>query len=214
MILKGCFYVRASVCRLCQSNIFGPRSGFGVDASHVAPQTVPALIPLVRSMSSVVLLGAYAGYGAVPPLCSWLAPCLGRACNTVWSRSPEDHIWADSTGLEWVPCPRLTPWFLKLTVSFLGVCRWCFFFFQFLKFYECKFVKTHGLIEFKDFCISHVVYYFESLNRFKTHLKTKPDLHLLWDFHILYVLRGNSEYENELLTLNGTNEYDVECKSQ
>lgn len=65
--------MRASVCRLCESSIFGPRSGVGVDASHVVPQTVPALIPLVRSVSSVVLRGAYAGYGAAPPLCSWLA---------------------------------------------------------------------------------------------------------------------------------------------
>ena len=93
MILKGCFYVRASVCRLCESNIFGPRSGFGVDASHVAPQTVPAFIPLVRSVSSVVVRGAYAGYGAAPPLFSWLAcPVWAGPATRSWSRNSEDQV--------------------------------------------------------------------------------------------------------------------------
>ena len=129
MILKGCFYVRASLCRMCKSSIFGSSSGFGVDASHVFPQTVPALIPLVRSVSSIVLRRAYAGYGAEPPLCSMAVTALSEQGlqHSCWSRSPEDQVWSDSTGPEWVPCPKPSPWFLKLTVSFLGVYSCLFF---------------------------------------------------------------------------------------
>lgn len=54
---------------------------FGVDASHVSPQTVPALIPLVRSVSSVVLCKAYAGYGAEPPLCSMAVTALSGVAS-------------------------------------------------------------------------------------------------------------------------------------
>lgn len=71
----------------------------------------------------------------------------------------------------------------------------------------------HSLIEFKGFSISYFVCYFESINRLKIHLKAKPDSHLSWDFHIFFVLKGNNEYEKELLTLNGTNIYGIEYKS-
>lgn len=124
----------------------------------------------------------------------WLSlPSQRRVCYTVVGVEAL-RIKSDQTplALTWVPCPKLSPWFLKLIVSFLGVCS-CLFFFSIFKILQMQgFFKICGLIEFKDFCISHVVYYFESINRVQTHLKTKPDLHLFWDFHILFVLRGNS----------------------
>lgn len=50
MFLKGCFYVGVSLCRLCVSNIFGARTGFGVDAGHVFLQSVLAVIPLIAGL--------------------------------------------------------------------------------------------------------------------------------------------------------------------
>ena len=47
MALKGCFDVGVSLRRLCESNIFGARAVFGIDASHVFPQSVLSVIPLI-----------------------------------------------------------------------------------------------------------------------------------------------------------------------
>lgn len=38
MVLKGCFSVGVSLCRLCESGVFGSRPGLGVHSSHVFPQ--------------------------------------------------------------------------------------------------------------------------------------------------------------------------------
>ena len=48
MVLKGCFYVGASLYRLCESDIFGVRASFGVDACRVFPQSALAIIFLVE----------------------------------------------------------------------------------------------------------------------------------------------------------------------
>lgn len=47
MVLKGCFYVEVSLCRLCESDIFVVRVGFDTVVSHVSPQGVLAIIPLI-----------------------------------------------------------------------------------------------------------------------------------------------------------------------
>ena len=41
--------------RLHVSNIFGVRAGFGVDDSHIFPQSVLAIIPLIRGVIGVVV---------------------------------------------------------------------------------------------------------------------------------------------------------------
>ena len=46
MILEGC--VGASLCSLHGFNIFGARAVFSMDACHLFPQCVLALIPLIR----------------------------------------------------------------------------------------------------------------------------------------------------------------------
>lgn len=48
MILKGLFHEGTSLCRLCWSSIFGVRADFGMDASHIFPQIVLAVNPLIR----------------------------------------------------------------------------------------------------------------------------------------------------------------------
>ena len=53
--LEGVFYVGASLCRLCDSNIFGENAIiYGMDASHVFPQSVLATIPLIEDVIGVV----------------------------------------------------------------------------------------------------------------------------------------------------------------
>ena len=47
MVLKDCFYVGASLYRLCESEIFGVRASFGVDACRVFPQSALAIIFLI-----------------------------------------------------------------------------------------------------------------------------------------------------------------------
>ena len=47
MVLKDCFYVGASLYRLCESDIFGVRASFGVDAYRVFPQSALAIIFLI-----------------------------------------------------------------------------------------------------------------------------------------------------------------------
>ena len=39
-----------SLCKLCQSNIFGVRAVFGMEACHVLPQCVLAIFPLIRGV--------------------------------------------------------------------------------------------------------------------------------------------------------------------
>ena len=50
MVLKGCFNVGVSLCRLCESCIFDARAVFGMHASHVFPQSVLAVILLIADV--------------------------------------------------------------------------------------------------------------------------------------------------------------------
>ena len=72
MALKGCFYVVASLCRLHAFNVFGVRAGFGMDASHIIPQSVLAIIPLIGVGGFKACAGCEARFSlcivAVPPL--------------------------------------------------------------------------------------------------------------------------------------------------
>lgn len=60
VVLKGCFYMGAFLYRLCESNMFGVRIVFGTDASHIFPQSVLSIIPLIVGVvvSRVCTLGA------------------------------------------------------------------------------------------------------------------------------------------------------------
>ena len=62
MVLKCCFYVGASLCRLCESNIFGARAFFGMDARHTFPQSVLAIIPLSVGVIDVVVSRVCTGF--------------------------------------------------------------------------------------------------------------------------------------------------------
>ena len=60
----------ASLCRLCVSNSFGARADFSTDASHIFPQGMLAIIPLIGAVIGVVVSIVYAGCEVGPPLCS------------------------------------------------------------------------------------------------------------------------------------------------
>lgn len=47
MVLEGCLYMGASLYSLHESNIFGVMPVLSMDASHIFPQSVLALIPLI-----------------------------------------------------------------------------------------------------------------------------------------------------------------------
>ena len=55
LFLENCFYMGASQCSLCGVNIFGLRSVFSVDAFHLFPQFVLAIIPFVSGVTCVVV---------------------------------------------------------------------------------------------------------------------------------------------------------------
>ena len=74
MILKVCFYMGEFLCRLCVSSIFGVRAGFGMDVSHVFPQSVLAVIPLLGGVIGVYR--ACAECEAVLPLFSMAITAL------------------------------------------------------------------------------------------------------------------------------------------
>ena len=59
--LKGCFYVRVSLCSFHESNIFGERVVFRMDAYHIFSQCVLAVIPLKGGMIFVVVMRVYTG---------------------------------------------------------------------------------------------------------------------------------------------------------
>ena len=69
MVLKGYFYVGAYLCTLCVSNVFGVRAGFDMDASHIFPHGVLAIITLIRGVVGVEESNAYAGCVVGLPLC-------------------------------------------------------------------------------------------------------------------------------------------------
>ena len=53
VVLKGYFYVGASVCSLPESNTFGVRAVFSRDAGHVFSQCVLAIVPLMGAVTGV-----------------------------------------------------------------------------------------------------------------------------------------------------------------
>lgn len=69
MVLKACFYVGASLFRLCVSSVFGVRAVFDMDTSHVFPQGVLAVIPLLGNMVGAGVSIACVGCEAGLPLC-------------------------------------------------------------------------------------------------------------------------------------------------
>ena len=75
VVLKGCFYVGASLCSLCESNIFGARAIFSMDSCLVFPQCVLAIIPLIGNVI-VVVTRACTGCLVWPPLCSVVVTAL------------------------------------------------------------------------------------------------------------------------------------------
>ena len=48
MVLKGYFYVVTHLCSLLESNIFDVRAVYSMDACHIFPQGVLALVPSDR----------------------------------------------------------------------------------------------------------------------------------------------------------------------
>ena len=70
MALKGYFYVGLSLCRPCESDIFGVRAAFGVGARHIFPQHLLAIIPLTCNVIGVIVSRTWALWWAGPPLFS------------------------------------------------------------------------------------------------------------------------------------------------
>ena len=62
--------MRASPCRLHVPSVFGVRTGFDVDASHVFPQGLLATITLIGGVVDAGGARACAGCEAGLPLCS------------------------------------------------------------------------------------------------------------------------------------------------
>ena len=79
MVLKGCFHVAAYLCRLYESNIFGARAVLGMDASHIFPQSVLVVIPLIWICHWCVVTRACTGCWAGPLLCSMAVIALSEA---------------------------------------------------------------------------------------------------------------------------------------
>ena len=78
VVLKGCSYVGASLCRLHVPSVLGGRAGFDVDASHVFPQGVLAAITLVGCVAGIGVARACSGYEEGVPLCSVAVTALSR----------------------------------------------------------------------------------------------------------------------------------------
>ena len=83
MVLKDCAYVKASQCRLCESNMFGVRAGFGIDASHSFPLSALAFMALVGAEISVVESRACMLGRASSLLSGCHSPVRDRICSTV-----------------------------------------------------------------------------------------------------------------------------------
>lgn len=79
MVLKECFYVGASLCRLCECNIFDKWAVFGMDAYHIFLQSMVAIVPLIGSVLGVVVTTTFAACWAGPPICSVAVIALSLA---------------------------------------------------------------------------------------------------------------------------------------
>ena len=90
MVLKGCFYVGASLCRLCVFSAFGVMPGFDMDASHIFPQGVLATVNSIESVAGVGGSRAYVACEVGLSLCFLSLPCQSwGVLFSCWSRSPE-----------------------------------------------------------------------------------------------------------------------------
>ena len=90
MVLKGYFYVGVSLCSLCESNIFGVRAFLSLDAYHIFPQCVLAIITLIGGVIGVVTQAALDVERGVF-FALWLSqPCLGQGLlPSCWSRGSQ-----------------------------------------------------------------------------------------------------------------------------
>lgn len=58
------------LCSPCESNIFGARAIFTMDAYHIFSQCMLTIIPLIEDMIVVVVTRDSTGYWEGAPLCS------------------------------------------------------------------------------------------------------------------------------------------------
>ena len=82
--------MEVSLCRLCESNIFGMRAVFGMDACHIFPQSTLAIVSLIAGMFGVVMTKAYTGGRASSLLCGCHSPAEGKVCSLVIGVKPPD----------------------------------------------------------------------------------------------------------------------------
>ena len=64
MVLEDYFYVGMSLCSLHVNSLifFGVKAVFSMDACHVFPQCILAVIPLIGGVTDVVVTRACTGY--------------------------------------------------------------------------------------------------------------------------------------------------------
>ena len=78
VVLLECFYVGKSLCKLCVSNIFGARAGFGMDQMDLYSGCASGYL-LAGSVVGIVVTRACIGCGAGLPLGSLVVTTLARA---------------------------------------------------------------------------------------------------------------------------------------
>ena len=76
MVWEGYLYVGVSLCDLHGFYIFGLRAVSSMDACCLFSQSVLAIIPLISSVTGVVLIRACIGYWVELPLCSMIAMAM------------------------------------------------------------------------------------------------------------------------------------------
>lgn len=95
VVVKACFYVGASLCSLCKSNIFVARVGFSIDGCHVFPQCKLAIIPLtvgdwccgIQNLQWMLSRNLFL-------LCACHSPLRQGLLPGCWSSSHHIHFWA------------------------------------------------------------------------------------------------------------------------
>ena len=85
VVLQGNLYVRPSLCSLCVFDIFGARTVFSVDAFHLLPQFVLAIIPFISGVTCVVVTKSlhWMLSEASSLLCDCNSPFRGRVSSLV-----------------------------------------------------------------------------------------------------------------------------------
>ena len=61
MVLEVYFYMGASLCSLCESNIFGARAVFSIDAYHVFSSVCAARYPSEGGVTGAMMTRACTG---------------------------------------------------------------------------------------------------------------------------------------------------------